>query len=276
MLRSLLLFFPIASMALSSCSVRVSNAANAGRVTNYLSCALPKDQGRGSLHGQWGGLPVPVVLDRDFYVADNGEVVPALRSALQTWNNWAALRGFQGFSLKNDGTGLSAGRDIPELTDCAQASYSSSVADMVGIWKINSVGFRRNQRPSCGVNPDSSPGKILPFGVQGQTDWIIQSGRIVGSSILLNFEDYNSPGKQRIDVESLLLHELGHVLGLLHSCNGSGGGGIDSTTSPACYSGGVLTAAPAYANAVMFPFLEVAQERRKLQQNDYNRINCLY
>jgi hypothetical protein len=27
---------------------------------------------------------------------------------------------------------------------------------------------------------------------------------------------------------------------------------------------------------VMFPFLQVNQERRQLQQNDYSRINCLY
>jgi hypothetical protein len=270
-----ILWMPLIAM-LCSCSVRVSNAVSAGRVTNYTSCALPKDQGKGSLNGQWASLPVPVVFDRDFYVTDNGQAAPALRGALQTWNVWAGLRGMQAFSLKNDGTGLSAGRDIPELTDCAQASYSSSVADMVGVWKITGAGFRANRRASCGTNTDGSPGKILPFGVQGQTDWIIVAGRIVGSSILLNFEDYNTPGKPRIDLESLLLHEMGHVLGLLHSCNGSGGGGTDSTSSPPCTTGGVLVAPPQYANAVMFPFLEVAQERRQLQQNDYNRINCLY
>lgn len=270
----LILSFMLLFMA--GCYARPSNALNAGRVINYTSCALPKDQGVGSLHGKWSALPVPVVLDRDFYVADNGDAAPALRGALQSWNTWANLRGTQAFSLKNDGSGISAGREIPELTDCAQASYSSSVTDVVGIWKINSSGFHRNQRPSCGTLPNGQPGRILPFAVQGQTDWIIQGGRIVGASILLNFEDYNSPGKQRIDVESLLLHELGHVLGLLHSCNGSSGDSRDSTTSPACFTNGVLSANPLYTNAVMFPFLEVAQERRDLKQNDYSRINCLY
>jgi hypothetical protein len=33
---------------------------------------------------------------------------------------------------------------------------------------------------------------------------------------------------------------------------------------------------PQYANAVMFPFLEVAQQRRSLTQNDLSRVNCLY
>jgi hypothetical protein len=108
-------------------------------------------------------------------------------------------------------------------------------------------------------------------GVQGQTDWIIQNGKIIGASILLNFEGYNAPGQQRIDVESLLLHELGHVLGLLHSCNGSGNGGTDGTAAPMC-----AIAPTQYTSAVMFPFLQVNQERRQLQQNDYSRINCLY
>jgi hypothetical protein len=75
-----------------------------------------------------------------------------------------------------------------------------------------------------------------------------------------------------VDVESLLLHELGHVLGMLHSCNGSTDGSIDGTSAPACQSG--LNSQ--YLEAVMFPFLEIGQLRRKLQQNDYNRINCLY
>jgi hypothetical protein len=140
------------------------------------------------------------------------------------------------------------------------------------VWKINGTSrWHENRRSSCGTNTDGSPGRILPVGVQGQTDWIIQNGKIIGASILLNFEGYNAPGQQRIDVESLLLHELGHVLGLLHSCNGSGNGGTDGTAAPMC-----AIAPTQYTSAVMFPFLQVNQERRQLQQNDYSRINCLY
>ena len=256
-------YFPtILLLPIFACTVAPSTAVKNGRVVNYTSCSLPKDQGRGSLHGQWANLPIPVVFDRDFYITDNGDILPSLRGALQTWNVWANLRGFNGaFSLKNDGSGLSAGLPIPELTDCSQASYSASLPNTVGIWKISGPFPHANRRDSCGTNSDGTPGKILPFGIQGQTDWIIQNGRIIGSSILLNFEDYNSPGKQRLDVESLLLHELGHVLGLLHSCNGSTGGSTDSTSAPACFTGGVLTAPPQYATAVMFPFLEISQEQ---------------
>lgn len=264
-------------LPLFACTVAPSSAVNNGRVVDYTSCSLPKDQGVGSLHGQWASLPVSIVFDKDFYVANNGDAMPSLRNAVGTWNSWAQLKGHSGaYSIKNDGTGTSAGLDIPPLSDCSQASYSASLSGTVGIWKITGEGYHANQRAACGTNSDGTPGKLLANGVQGQTDWIIQSGRIVGASILLNFADYNSPGQQAIDVESLLLHELGHVLGLLHSCNGSSGTSTDSTTAPACIVGGSVAVGPQYANAVMFPFLQVAQLRRNLTQNDLSRVNCLY
>lgn len=256
----------------SGCAPRPSQALTNGRIVNFTRCILPKDQGTGSFNGQWAGLPVALLLDKDFYLTDGGEAMTAMRGAIQSWNTWASLRGKTGFVISNDGTGFSAGREIPDLlTSCSQSSYSSAVTEAVGIWKINGTGTRRNQRDACGTETNGTTKKILPYLVQGQTDWITQSGRIVGASILLNFEDYNAPGKDRVDVESLLLHELGHVLGLLHSCNGSTSNSTDTTSSPACGM-----APSQYLNAVMYPYLVVNQERRKLQQNDYNRINCLY
>jgi hypothetical protein len=218
-----------------------------------------------------------LVFDRDFYLTDEGEAMPALRNAVGSWNSWASLRGLQAFQIVNDGSGASAGRDIPEITSCLQAAYSSGVTDAVGIWKIGSNGYRANQREACGRDDQGKLKRILYYdetsgaGVQGNTDWVVQNGKIVGASILLNFEGYNAPGRQRVDVQSLLLHELGHVLGLLHSCNGSVGDAIDGTSAPAC---GV--APDRYREAVMYPVLEVGQERRDLRQNDYDRINCIY
>ncbi len=271
-MRTALRIFPLITLLSVGCTAKPSQTLNRGGKVNYTRCVLLADQGRGSLLGQWASLPVGLVLDKDFYVTDGGEALPALRSAIQSWNTWAGFRSKTAFVISNDGSGYTAGSDIPDqLNSCAQASYSSAVTGVVGIWKINGTGLRRNQRDACGVDDEGATQRILPYGVQGQTDWITQNGRILGASILLNFELYNAPGKQRVDVESLLLHELGHVLGLLHSCNGSSSDSTDSTTAPNC------NVAPSqYTNAVMYPFLIANQERRKLQQNDYNRINCLY
>jgi len=264
--RGNVLFGVLAAMHFSGCTASPSESVGAGRIVNFTNCQLPGDQGRGSFQGTWDNPPVPIVFDKDFYVTDEGETIPSLKGAVETWNRWSRLKGRQVLNIIEDGSGQNGGRDIPELTDCVQASYTSSTRDAVGIWKIGTNGPRKNARTSC-LNQE----KILPDGVQGQTDWTVQGGKITGASILLNFEGFNAPGKQLIDVESLLLHELGHVLGLLHSCNGSGGGAIDGTSAPVCG-----LAPQGYIDAVMFPFLQVAQERRDLKQNDYDRVNCLY
>jgi hypothetical protein len=265
-------FLFLGAALFSACSARPSGGLNLGRVVNYTQCVLPSDQGRGSLEGSWSRIPVPVVFDNDFYLTDNGEIMPSMRAAITSWNTWAGLKGLSGFSITSDGSGLGAGREIPAVTDCAQATYTSQVTDVVGIWKISSSGNHDNVRAACKPTSTGAPGRILTTGVQGQTDWITLNGRITGASILLNFDEFNSPGNQHVDVESLLLHELGHVLGLLHSCNGSTAGSIDGTSAPNCRAG----ISSQYLDAAMFPFLEVNLIRRKLGQNDYNRINCLY
>lgn len=216
----------------------------------------------------WGVKPIPLVFDQDFYITDGGAILPSLRSAVATWNAWSALKGFRAFTILNDtSTGISGGVHIPVVTStCSQAAYTSSLTSAVGVWKIQSSGDSVNTRASCG-----SQVKLISDGTEGVTDWAFTNNRITGASILLNFDNFNAPGKVSLDVQSLLLHELGHVLGLLHSCNGSGGADTDVTSAVNC------SLAPVeYLNAVMFPALFVGQVRRALTQNDYNRINCLY
>lgn len=233
---------------------------------NRTECQLPADQGVGSLHASWERLPITLVFDSEFYARDNGRAMKAFRKAVGTWNEWAARKGKVAFVIANDQEGL----EIPQVTECAKAAYTK--AGYVGVWKIGSEGWRQNQRESCGTQANGLPGRLLSQEKQASTDWLIERGRIGGASILFNFEDFNVPGKYQIDLESLMLHELGSTLGLLHSCNGSTGDSIDPTSAPACSA-----ELPAdYLNAVMFPFLDINQKRRKLGQNDYDRINCLY
>ena len=250
---------------LYACGVgpKTDYSQNGAIVTDYTSCALPKDQGSGSLVGQWANLPITLVFDQDFYTTNNGATMPSLRAAVTTWNSWASLRGKTAFKISNDGSGATAGMAIPAFTDCSQPSYTAALGSTVGIWKIRSSGNGANARASCGTNQT-----LLASNVQGSTDWITSGGNITGASILLNFSDWNAPGKSSIDVQSLLLHELGHVIGLLHSCSSTIS---DRTSSPNC-----AVAPVSYLIAVMYPALLIGQLRQSLTQNEYARVNCLY
>ena len=254
------------NVLLLGCSVKPpASSTQPGRVTNYTVCALPQDQGSGSYQGRWQTLPIPVAIDQDFYLADQGGQAAQIRLAIQTWNEWARLRGKVAFTIVNDGTGLGAGAPIPVTTDCSRKTITDARPDVMGIWKIQAGGDGRNERTE-----NNTPCKLLDTGIQGFTDWTVNAttGIISGASILLNFDEFNTSSGNTVDVQSLVLHELGHVLGLLHSCNPGNG---DTTTAVACGQ------APfRYLEAVMYFQLGLNEIRRQLRQNDYSRINCIY
>lgn len=263
-------------MLLMACTGGSSSKFNEknGISTNYTRCEMPRDQGSLSLKAGWGTRPISVVLDTDFYVAESGREAIQIKNAIETWNRWHRIKhGYNIFSVLNDGTGQSAGRVIPDLvsTSCDQVDYTAANKDSVGIWKIRPYGNGVNRRAAC-EEQNTGRLKLMDDLVQGSTDWVISNKKTIGASILINFDGWNVPGRSELDLESLVLHELGHVIGLLHSCNGSVEGQfIDETGSIDCASANFR-----YKDAVMFPSLNVGQLRRLLQPNDYARVNCLY
>jgi hypothetical protein len=230
-------------------------------------CRLPPEQGAGSMIGSWEKLPITLVADRGLYANDHGSGAAALRSAVKTWNDWAATKGKVAFVIQNDLKSEKGGMLIPELTSCSQADYTNAVPGAVGIWKIGRSGPSANARPTCGIRR----AKLIADGVQAQTDWNVDNRIIRNASILLNFDYFQADGRPKVDLESLLVHELGHVLGLLHSCNSSSDDAIDGTSSPAC------DASPKeFVEAAMFPYLRRGTVRRSIQTNDLDRVSCLY
>lgn len=94
-----------------------------------------------------------------------------------------------------------------------------------------------------------------------------------GAAVKMNYKDFGDPGngvKPVPDWQTIALHELGHVLGLNHSCQlgGSQSGMPQCSGSPS-----------SYLEAVMFPALfsnGAGEVRQTLGTNDQERANCLY
>jgi hypothetical protein len=90
----------------------------------------------------------------------------------------------------------------------------------------------------------------------------------------VNYRDFFVDGRRVPDMVSIMTHEMGHLLGLDHSCTDRSG----ISGNPQCSS----DLPQSYLEAVMFPTFGFDEStglgipRRDLTENDMGRANCLY
>lgn len=207
--------------------------------------------------GKWPSHPIPLAVEvNDF---SDTEVVE-LQKAIQAWNDfYQASKGFKLFLVGTDtgtntlGLVSSSGVRLTKSTVCTRPIISpGGFTNAIRIYKNRNVWEYGSQVMAltsyCPLQKPDSPYREFYAAVME-----------------INYKDYFISGKRKPDLQSIVIHELGHVLGLDHSCKGSSD--CSSATSD-------------IRGAVMYPALGFngnnGNIKRELGSNDQERANCLY
>lgn len=226
-------------------------ACAAGNGDVITECVVNSDQ-TSLFKGHWTARPIPIaVVANDFSASE----ISTIQAAIDEWNNhFEAAKGFSLYMTGSSNLGqvASGGTRVTSSTACSQTVIGpSGFTGRIMIYK-NATSWSYGSAV-IGIT------SLCPV-TTGNSQY-----RMFTSAVMeINWVDYFRSGKPQPDLQSVLLHELGHLLGLDHSCNGSGCSG----------------AASEYREAVMYPALgfdgTVGRQKRALKENDQGRANCLY
>lgn len=185
---------------------------------------------------------------------------PAAAAAYRTAADYPELSGFG--PVRWRGTPIRIEIDPSPPRGLDYALWRDLVSSSAEAWQIPGTTVRLDTFVGGTPPPRSGDGRSsvraarvewrelgLSADITGITDLIYvqdpttQQWRIVEADILLNDADYDwSASDREVDIDSALVHELGHFLGMAHNCETDGGGG-----APRCGS------SDDFADAVMFP-----------------------
>ncbi len=237
---------------LAACAKPVAESGPTGvEIANNPKCKAATDQAKSYMAPLISDSVVRAKIDSQFTIEQQNSI----QRALQTWNesgNTIRQRPFFSISLVDPQQD-----DSPKATqDC---SFNEENNEQFKISKVTS----QSTWSALGMTEYNPAVTVRCY--QGQ--------ELKKQIVMVNLNTQHSDERQ---LQSIVLHELGHALGLDHSCDKSKG----SSEYLAC-SG--LEAEHPYRFAVMFPSLKTSMDKavtpelkESLTKNDTDRTACLY
>lgn len=228
-------------------------------------CVLPEDQSA-SLRGKWSAVPgtpsAPMALPLSLKSGDfTAAEAASIQAGIDTWNaHYGAAAGFQVMVRNADRSNISNPTKSTFASTYPQITNGQTFTKEVMVFKVK-TGWEEGSGTIAVTRirfPSGSPNSTAT--------------RFDTAIIDLNYQNFFGQGQVIPDLQSIITHEMGHLLGLRHSCTLAG-----ESELPDC--NGDLD--PGYYEALLFPSFGVdgagfGEIKRGLGENDMGRANCLY
>ncbi len=238
-----------------SCAPATPNAKAAPVVKE---CQIQPDQAS-TLSARWKLTPIPIAFSQSpgFTASELADMV----AAADSWNTFAqSSMNMPLIDYGGDPSNPRMSSATKPTTLCAQGIVQGNqFSGQVVIYAVPRWPYTNLQDAIALTSFCPLPAKPLPT--------------MYMAIMEVNYQNFFTAGKKVPDLRTIILHELGHLVGLNHSCETKDKAGFPNCTSP--------TLNPAYYSAVMFPVFGfdssgLGEQKRQLTENDQGRANCLY
>lgn len=220
-------------------------------------CVLPENQIY-SLQGQWAAPPIKISFKTNEWANDE---IAEVQAGANTWNSFfTQSKGFSIFDAGPAGTGNQSA-----VSQATPSCASGTLSDGTVLYKRASGWTKSATAIAVTTTCFSTTNGVA---------------RIFNSIMEFNYVSFfiNNSGRFP-DLQSIALHELGHLMGLDHSCGPLGRPNANKPNvacpDPNASPGDPLVQAVMFRN-VLFDSNGNGEVKRELQDNDQGRANCLY